>query len=99
MRSCLDVPYSLGVISVHSTARNAFSEQDVDHLTPIAEILSLGLSRLSDLEALEARTADLVVSEGKWRALVENASDIILSVDRSGKIRLSRKEALESVGA
>lgn len=86
IRSCLDVPYSLGVVSVHTTEKDAYTERDEEDLKQVADIISFGLSRLADLEALEARTAELVESESKWRALVENATDIIMSVDRSGQI-------------
>jgi PAS domain S-box-containing protein len=86
IQSCLDVPYSRGVISVHSSEPESFLESDVEELTQVAEILSIGLSRVSDLESLETRTEALIESEAKWRSLVENATDVITNVDRDGQI-------------
>ncbi len=51
--SYINVPFSLGVISAHSTSPNAFSEADAAMLKQVSEILSVGISRMEDLERTE----------------------------------------------
>ncbi|MCZ6632593.1 MAG: ATP-binding protein [bacterium] len=60
IRSLFNVPFSQGVISVHSLRPSAFSDSDVDVLKQIAEIFSVGFTRLDDLEQLETQNRALV---------------------------------------
>lgn len=78
--SCYDVPFNLGVVSVHSTEPGAFSENDRDDLEHIAELFSVGLARMADLDARSQ-------SERQWRELVENVRDFIVTVDRDARIQ------------
>lgn len=69
IRTLLDVPFSRGIISTHSLRPNAFSDQDSDVLRQVAEIFSVGLSRLDDLERLDARHRQQEVLLGINRAV------------------------------
>ena len=71
IRSHLDVPYSQGVISIFYPIVDTFSENGVDELKQVAEILLIGLTRLSDLEALKKQTVDLAEFDTKFRSLIE----------------------------
>ncbi|MFT5369021.1 MAG: signal transduction histidine kinase/CheY-like chemotaxis protein [Candidatus Latescibacterota bacterium] len=57
--SFIDIPFSQGVISTHSIHANAFSDNDIEFLKQIAEILSLGFSRFKDLIDLERLAEEL----------------------------------------
>lgn len=91
-RSFVDVPFSRGMISAHSANVNAFSDSDIKVLENIAEIFTVGFSRAEDLQDLKKRSEELQASEAKYRALVENADDVIVLTDLDGKY-LYRNEA------
>lgn len=55
----VDVPFLQGVLCMHSTHIDAFSESDIQVLQKIAEMLSVGMARVEDLEHLEQRTEEL----------------------------------------
>ncbi len=55
IRSYLDVPFTLGVISVHSLKPNAFSQAHEDILVQIGKIFSAGIARMHELEQVEDR--------------------------------------------
>ena len=57
--SVLDVPFSSGVISAQSQDSNAFNTDDVEMLKQVAEVFSVGLTRVKDLEQIEARVEEL----------------------------------------
>ncbi len=84
--SCYDVPFNLGVVSVHSTEPHAFIEVDRDELEQVADLFSVGLARLADLEALSE-------SEREWRQLVENVRDVIITVDLDARIQFINHSA------
>ena len=75
IRCLLNMPFSQGVISAHSTRPNAFSESDIEILKQVAEIFSVGISRLEDLEQLEERSRDLIRLE-RLRALGEMSAGV-----------------------
>jgi two-component system cell cycle sensor histidine kinase/response regulator CckA len=57
--SMLDVPFSSGVISAQSSEAHAFDHDVVEMLKQVAEVFSVGLSRVRDLETIEKRVAEL----------------------------------------
>ena len=70
IQSMVDVPASQVVISVLSTEANVFSPSQLDTIKAIAEVCSLGVARLVDLEQLETHANELVRIE-RMRALGE----------------------------
>lgn len=68
-----------GTLNVHSRADREFTEEDVQLLTSMAAQIGLAVAN--------ARLyLDLQASERKFRGLVENAGDLIFSVDRFGRL-------------
>ena len=57
--SFVDVPFSTGVISAHSVAVDAFDEKQIEMLRQVAEIFSVGMSRMGDLQNLEDQNIEL----------------------------------------
>ncbi|MBT5828581.1 MAG: hypothetical protein HOH77_00190, partial [Candidatus Latescibacteria bacterium] len=57
--SFVDVPFSSGVISAHSITLNAFNEKQLEMLRQVAEIFSVGMARMSDLQSLEDQNQEL----------------------------------------
>ena len=76
LRSYIDVPFSLGIISAHSTSSNAFSDLDELALKQAGEIFSVGISRVVDLERVEAQTQALRESERLYRRAIEAAAAV-----------------------
>jgi len=63
VHSVLDVPFSHGTLAVNSPKAHAFSEEDIQSLQILAEVLSEGFRRLDDLKALEATEEQLRQSQ------------------------------------
>ena len=80
IRSYLDIPFSRGIVSVHSFQPHAFSKVDVDILKQVAEILSVGISRAEDLEHQDALVRYLpegvCLLDGKHRLIYTNATAV-----------------------
>ncbi|MFT5365573.1 MAG: signal transduction histidine kinase/DNA-binding response OmpR family regulator [Candidatus Latescibacterota bacterium] len=57
--SFVDVPFSSGVISIHSVGLDAFDEKKTEILRQIAELFSVGMARMSDLQNLEDQNQEL----------------------------------------
>ncbi len=75
IRSYIDVPFSLGVISAHSTSPSAFSDADETILKRVGEILSVGISRMEDLERVEQQAH-----------IMAQVHDSIITIDLEGGI-------------
>ena len=54
--SFVDIPFARGILSVHSTQKNAFSQHDQKILQEAADLISVGFARLEDLEQKENQT-------------------------------------------
>ena len=63
VRAVLDVPFSHGTLAVSSPEPDAFSAQDIASLQTLVGVLSSGFQRLDDLQALEAKEAQLRQSQ------------------------------------
>ena len=68
--SMLDVPFSSGVISAHSRDPNAFNNDDVEMLKQVAEVFSVGLTRVKDLETIDKRVEELDRFEERYSLAV-----------------------------
>jgi len=58
-RSVVDIPFSHGTLAVNSTDPDAFSQDDIEILQTMAEVLSEGFRRMEDLQNLEQRNREL----------------------------------------
>ena len=59
VRCILDIPHVRGTLALMSDEVSAFSEMEVLFLESIAELVSMGITRLDDLERLEAQNKEL----------------------------------------
>ncbi len=79
-----------GVLSTHSTQHKTFSKNDVNFLHSIANLLANAIAR-KDIEDT------LIVSEEKYRKLIDTAQDAIVC-DENGIINLWNKSAEKIFG-
>ena len=75
--SLVDVPFSHGTLSVNSTEADAFSNQDIEFLQELAEVLAEGFRRVDDLE-------QMAQSENRYRTLVETPNFVVMLLDAEG---------------
>jgi signal transduction histidine kinase/ligand-binding sensor domain-containing protein/CheY-like chemotaxis protein len=57
VRSILDVPFEFGTLAVNSNQPRAFTDQDIEGMQLLGQVLNEGFHRLQDLQALQDRTA------------------------------------------
>ena len=86
IKAILNTPYSHGVISLLSSQANAFSEDEIVFVEQVGQILSVGISRVEDLEKLEARAVEIRQNEMRFQRLVEQGWDVIAMIDATGAI-------------
>ncbi|MHC4263599.1 MAG: hybrid sensor histidine kinase/response regulator [Planctomycetota bacterium] len=79
---------AIGVLGV-------MSDGPLDRELPVEEILNVFAARVgAELERLRAEEA-LRASEDRWRTVLENAPDLILSLDRDGRVLFHNQPRLE----
>ena len=66
-RCVLDVPHPRGTLALMSVRRNAFSRFEVAFVEQVTEVLSVGISRVEDLERVEAHARALRESQIEQR--------------------------------
>ena len=81
IQSFLSVPFAMGVISVHSVHQDAFSDRDIEVLKQVAEVFSMGIKRLEDLEALEAQYKISQENEMRYRNLIRLIDGVVYALD------------------
>ena len=59
IRSLVDVPIAQGTLAVNSTVPRAFTAEHLAFLQEMAQVLSIGLTRLNDFQVMERRSAEL----------------------------------------
>lgn len=79
--SMLDAPFSTGVISAHSEEEHAFSSEVVEALRKVAEVFSVGLSRVRDLETIEQRVEELRRFEERYSLAVNAGKTGVWDLD------------------
>ena len=80
-----------GVLAVHSVVPHSFSEDDVNFLHAVANVLAQVIERTRADEALRE-------SEERFRQLVESADDIIYRADANGFFTYANPVAVRSMG-
>jgi len=82
IRSVVDIPFSHGTLAVNSTEPNAFSQEDIELLQEMAQVLSEGFTRMEDLQSLEQRNQELEEKERLLTAFHQMGQIILSSLDR-----------------
>jgi len=77
LRCLIDVPFSLGTLTVTSRAPRAFSDRHICLFQELAEALSEGFRRMEDLQ-------QLALSEERYRTLVETPNFVVMLLDAQG---------------
>ena len=95
IRCILNVPHSMGLISLLSTEANAFSDSDIGFVEQVGQMLSLGISRAGDLERLEARRKELEDGERVLR-LQARQQEALLKISQAAQ-ELTEPTGLEHV--
>lgn len=68
-----------GVLTAHTGTKRAFGASDVDYMQALANILADAMER-------DHSQKQLIESESRYRNVVEGASEMIFSVDSSGRV-------------
>ena len=89
IRSFVDIPLSTGLVSFHSTKTRAFSVTDIEILTEIADIFSVGVARMQDLLELQNKNRSLVQAEAQLQDLVANLPYGVCLLDQNLGIIIS----------
>jgi PAS domain S-box-containing protein len=80
-----------GLLGVHSSQRRAFTQEDLNFLQAIANVVAVTVQRSHDEQAVRR-------SEAHFRGLLESAPDAIAIVNEQGEIQLVNKEAEKLFG-
>ncbi len=91
LRCVLDVPFSHGTLALNSKEQNAFSEEDIQFVQHLAEVLSDGFHRMDDLHRLTEERERLVVT-------LRSIGDGVITIDGDGKISLINRVAEDLTG-
>ena len=67
----LDAPWSEGTLAINSDQPNAFATRDIETLSMLAAVLSEASVRVEDLRLLQDQNRELMVSESRYRDLVD----------------------------
>ncbi len=81
VRCVLDLPFSHGTLAVNSNEPNAFTNEHIDALSEIADVLSEAFARLDYIRLLQERTRALE-RESRERRKAESAVRINLGLQR-----------------
>ena len=88
------IPGSLGpfgLLGAYSSKRRNFSQEEIDFLQSVANIIAIAVQRNYDEQAVRR-------SEVHFRGLLESAPDAIVIVNAEGEIRLVNKETEKLFG-
>ncbi len=77
----------IGAINVYSSEKDVFNKKEINLLNQLTENLSFGIWSLRNKEQKKIAQESLIISEEKYRLLVENANELISVIDLKGKIK------------
>ncbi len=80
-----------GVLGVHTTQQRIFTEDDVNFLVAVANVLGAAIER-------DAAERSVRESEARFQTILDTASDAIVSIDRDQAIILFNQQAEEMFG-
>ena len=80
-----------GVLGAYSSKRRNFSQEEIDFLQSVANIIAIAVQRNYDEQAVRR-------SEAHFRGLLESAPDAIVIVNAEGEIKLVNKETEKLFG-
>ncbi len=80
-----------GLLGAYSSKRRNFSQEEIDFLQSVANIIAIAVQRNYDEQAVRR-------SEAHFRGLLESAPDAIVIVDAEGEIKLVNKETEKLFG-
>lgn len=95
IQSFIDVPFSRGVISIHSTQKNAFDESAINILEQVAEIFSLGLSRSEDIARLENQNQTLQTTQDELEKRVGQRTSALQSSNAQLRNEIQERKRVE----
>jgi len=81
IRSVLDVPFQQGTLAVNSTRSDPFSQEDIEILQEMAQVLSEGFQRQEDFLAMEQRNQELEEKDRLLMAFHRIAQETLSSLD------------------
>ncbi|MCZ6634741.1 MAG: SpoIIE family protein phosphatase [bacterium] len=73
VRCLLDIPHPRGTLALLSTSPCAFSESEIQFVEQVSEVLSVGITRVEDLEQLARSQKDLAESRQHLELTLEAA--------------------------
>ena len=76
VESMLNVPYARGVLVLRSDQPEAFPEDDIRFIEQIADMLSIAVTRVEDLERLETQNRTLQENEVKMQAQLQELEGV-----------------------
>jgi len=91
VRCLLDVPFSHGTLSLKAGEPNAFSEEDIQLLQDLADVLSDGFNRMDDLRRLSEERERLAVT-------LRSIGDGVITTDAGRKIMMTNGVAEDLTG-
>ena len=91
VRCLLDVPFSHGTLSVKSDTPNSYSEEDIQLLQDLADVLSDGFNRMDDLQRLSEERERLAVT-------LRSIGDGVITTDADRKILMTNGVAEDLTG-
>jgi len=86
IRCILDMPHASGTLAVLSVQPDAFSESQRHFMQLVADTLSVGISRVEDLERRTGAVQELRKSEETFRAITGAAQDAMIMLNNEGNI-------------
>ena len=97
--SLIDVPFSHGTLAINLRRHHALGKEEMALLQRFASVLSEGFQRFLDIVERKKVETALRDSEGRYRALFEQAADAVVLVDvESGAIVDCNDRAHETLG-
>jgi signal transduction histidine kinase/DNA-binding response OmpR family regulator/ligand-binding sensor domain-containing protein/PAS domain-containing protein len=77
VRSVIHIPNRHGLLTLRSTLPNAFSDENIIFLEYMSEVVGIGISRVVDIESLEAEVVERRQAEDRLRQSQDELSKVV----------------------